>query len=299
MARGAIRKPYFFFLSEAWPVESIQWGPHMKRSKSIRYTLLSSLIKGAVFSCALIINAGALAQDAGASSAHPDHPPFLDPDIESRSTDPERPPAYGPEDAKVRIVMFSDYQCPACRRARLATHQISAEFPGEVRIELWHRPIPSHRAAETAALAAVAAQRQGQFWEMHDKIFTNKGGLDVPKLEQFAEAMGLDLDQFRADMNDPAVKERVQAENALAEAIAANGTPAFVINGNVKYGWGSWWSFRANVGQELTAANALAEQGLEPLEIQRQRAAENFEDPEKYELYLANVIPENITPSGE
>jgi len=143
-----------------------------------------------------------MAQDFGVISANAsDSPPVMNPDVASRGVDPDRPPSYGPQDAKVLIVLFSDYQCPSCRRVTQATHQISAEFPGEVRIEVWQHPLAMHQNAEGAAEAAIAAQKQGKFWEMHDMMFQNQSSLKLANLEQYAEDLGLDMDQFRSDMN--------------------------------------------------------------------------------------------------
>lgn len=228
-----------------------------------------------------------------------DRPPVMNPDVASRSVDPDRPPAYGPEDAKVLIVLFSDYQCPSCRRVTQATHQISAEFPGDVRIEIWHRPLAMHRNAETAAAAAVAAQKQGKFWEMHDLIFQNQDSLDVADLEQHAQTLGLDLERFRSDMNDPAVRERIRAESALADELGAQATPGWLINGKVSQGWGSWWSFRRKVELELAAANELAAEDVAPFDIQLERALANHQDSESFELYRTNVLLPNRSPDSD
>jgi len=232
-----------------------------------------------------------LAETYGVESRNSsDRPPIMNPDVASRSIDPDKPPAYGPEDAKVLVILFSDYQCPHCLRANQATHQISAEFPGEVRIEVWHRAIPLHKKAEMAARAAVAAQQQGKFWEMHDMIFSSAAKMNLTDLEQYAQQLNLNMDQFKSDMNDPNVKERIRQEGALAESLDVHGTPGFLINGKVYVGWGSWLNFRGKVERELTAANVLAEQGMDPAEIQYERAFENNTESESFELYRAAVL---------
>lgn len=248
----------------------------------------------AASSCLLVSLVGSmnvLAQDIGVPSANPaDNPPQVTVDPSTRSTDPDRPPAYGPEDAKVLVIVFSDYQCPSCRRSNQATHQIAAEFPGEVRLELWHHPLSSHPAAEIAAVAAVAAQRQGRFWEMHDKIFANRTRLDSARLEQLAQEIGLDMDQYRSDFKDPSALERVRRESEVAVALGAPNTPGFVINGKVSQGWASWGVFKMRVGQEVDAATALAEQGMDPVEIRNQRAIDNNSDSETYQTYRNAVL---------
>ena len=232
-----------------------------------------------------------LAENYGVKSRNAsDQPPIMNPDIASRSSDPDKPPAYGPEDAMVRIIIFSDYQCINCNRASQATHQISAEFPGEVRIEVWQRPLSMHKKAEMAARAAVAAQQQGKFWEMHDMIFSSPATMELTDLERYAQELDLNMDQFRADMNNPEIKERIRQESALAEALGALATPGFLINGKVYVGWGSWNGFRGKVERELAAANVLAEQGMDPVEIQYERAFENNTESESFELYRAAVL---------
>jgi len=264
----------------------------MRRFKSQVHPAIKLIQVGIVFfSISLTTAMNAMAQDIGVASANPaDNPPQMSPDVASRSVDPDRPPAYGPEDAKVLVVLFSDYQCPSCRRMNQASHQIAAEFPGEVRLELWHHALPTHPAAEVAAAAAIAAQRQGRFWEMHDKIFGNKQRLDGARLEQFAQELGLDLAKFRSDMSDPAVRERIQKEGALADALGAPNTPGIVINGKVSQGWGSWQSFRLRVEQEVAAAKALADQGMDPFVIRNQRAIDNNDNSATYELYRNAIL---------
>jgi protein-disulfide isomerase len=240
-----------------------------------------------------------LAETYGVESKNSsDRPPIMNPDVASRSTDPDKPPAYGPEDAKVLVILFSDYQCPNCLRANQATHQISAEFPGEVRIEVWHRPIPLHKNAEMAARAAVAAQQQGKFWEMHDMLFSSAARMNLTDFEQYAQQLNLNMDQFKSDMNDPNVKERIRQEGALAKSLGVSGTPGFLINGKISVGWGSWNSFRRKVERELAAANVLAEQGMDPAEIQYERAFENNTESESLELYRVAVL-QSAEATGE
>jgi protein-disulfide isomerase len=220
----------------------------------------------------------------------------MDREVTPSVVDPGSPPAYGPEDAKVLVIEFADYNCPACRRASQAIHQLAAEFPGEVRMEFWNHPLASHRNADLAAAAGIAAQQQGKFWEMHDILFENPKH-DMETLEQHAQDLGLDLDKFRSDMNDPAVAERIKREGALTEALGAANTPSFLVNGKVYMGWGSWRSMRGKVERELKAIRELEEEGMDPLEIRSQRELDNFEDSEMYELYRVGVIEPRLENS--
>src|SRR5512147_779268 len=113
------------------------------------------------------------------------------------STDANLPPALGPAPAKVLVVVFSDFQCPVCRRSADATAQIADEFPEEVRTEFWQHALPMHPNAANAAAASLAAQRQGKFWEYHDVLFRNQNALDPASLERYAEDLGLDVARFK------------------------------------------------------------------------------------------------------
>jgi protein-disulfide isomerase len=107
---------------------------------------------------------------------------------------------------------------------------------------------------------------------MHDKIFGNRQRLDEARLEQFAQELGLDLAKFRADMSDPAVRERIRKEGALADALGAPNTPGFVINGKVSQGWASWPNFRLRVEREVNGVGVTGNRGMGHLEIWEQRA---------------------------
>ncbi|MEH6608886.1 MAG: thioredoxin domain-containing protein [Halioglobus sp.] len=263
------------------------------KSRIMKHGVLEKLLQAGLvfFSLILCSVPNLLAETYGVESTNVhDRPAVMSPDVASRSTDPDRPPAYGPEDARVRVIIFSDYECIHCRRVTQATHQISAEFPGEVRVEVWHHPISSHEKAETGARAAVAAQQQGKFWEMHDMIFSSPATMEVSDLERYAQKLDLDMDQFRADMNNPDIQERIRQEGALADALGARATPGILINGKVHVGWASWKNFRRKVERELAAANLLAEQGMDPAEIQHERAFENYTESESLELYRSAVL---------
>jgi protein-disulfide isomerase len=207
------------------------------------------------------------------------------------STDASRPPARGPYPAKVVVVVFSDFQCPVCKRCADATDQIAEEFAEEVRVEFWQHALPTHQSAENAAVASLAAQRQGRFWDYHDELFRNQSRLDLASLESYAQALGLDLDKFRADYQDPALRERVKRESEVAEKMGATGTPAFSINGKVNVGWGSWSSFRSNVERELAEARKAEVAGTRLPDIAGERAKVLITDPAKLETYLAAVLP--------
>ena len=266
------------------------------RSKSIVRLFLSVVVLFLIST--VMLNSVAAKSTGYISPNENDLPPDMDREVGPISTDPDLPPAYGPEDAKVLVLIFADYRCPACRRASQATHQIAAEYPGEVRMEFWNNPLEMHKNADLGAMAGIAAQRQGKFWEMHDLIFAG-GKHDQADLEAKALELDLDLDQFRADMNDPAVRERVLQERDLANALGATNTPSDVVNGKVYMGWGGWKSLKRKVDRELAKVNELEDQGMSLDEIRLERAIENNTDSTTFELYQTNILESGAYGAGE
>lgn len=219
-----------------------------------------------------------------------DRPPVMNPDVSMRSSEADAPPAYGPEDAKLLIVVFSNFQCPHCRRASQAIHQIASEFPGEVRIELLHSAPPGRPGPEIDAVASIAAQKQGYFWQMYDKILANPHATSTSTFEQYAQELGLNMEQFQSDMKDPAVRERVHSESQLAIDLGYPATPIFFMNAKPYPGWASWKYFRSAVERELRKARAMADDGMSPDEIQLQAALNNFDNSETFELYRTRIL---------
>lgn len=141
----------------------------------------------------------------------------------------------GPADAKVTVVEFGDFQCPACAAlypAFKATKEATADQ--SVKFVFRHYPLSQHEFAQDAAEAAVAAQQQGKFWEFHDRLFENQAKLDRAGLEEHAQAIGLNLDEFRKALDEHAYRDAVAQDQADGSAVGVSGTPTVYING-VKY----------------------------------------------------------------
>jgi protein-disulfide isomerase len=206
------------------------------------------------------------------------------------STDSKLPPALGPLPAKVLVTVFSDFQCPVCRRSADATEQIADEFPGEVRVEFWQHPLASHSRAGGAAVASLAAQRQGKFWEYQHEVFLHQDAIDAASLDRYAEQLGLDMGRFKSDCMAPELRARAKSEGAAADRLGAQSTPAFMINGKLRTGWGSWNGFRGDVERELVLARRLEEQGTPIEQIVERRAEAQIEDAELLDAYLELVL---------
>jgi protein-disulfide isomerase len=133
--------------------------------------------------------------------------------------------------APITIVEFSDFECPFCGMTHPILERVLAENEGRVKLIFMHYPLDGHEHAQPAARAAVAAQSQGKFWEMHDLLFENQRALEAEDIERYAEEIGLDMTRFRADLQSDATQRRVEAQKALGRELDISGTPSIFING--------------------------------------------------------------------
>ena len=139
--------------------------------------------------------------------------------------------AFGPADAKVTVVEFSDFQCPYCSQAANAVTQIKEKYSDKVRFVFRHFPLSFHQDAHLASQATLAANKQGKFFEYHDLLFKNQKALKREDLEKYATELGLDLAAFKADLDGGAFKAAVDADMKLGEEVAVDGTPTMFVNG--------------------------------------------------------------------
>lgn len=140
-------------------------------------------------------------------------------------------PSEGSAGAKVILVEFADYECPHCKRFQPVLRHILDEFKGDVRLYFKHYPLPQHTNARLAAEAAVAAHKQGKFWQYHDKLWENQDSLTPAELEKYAKEIGLDMAKFRAEMDDAKIKARVQKDRVDGQTLGLSSTPSLYING--------------------------------------------------------------------
>lgn len=139
---------------------------------------------------------------------------------------------FGPEDAKVTVVEFSDFQCPFCSRAATAVTEIKKKYEGKgVRFIFRQFPLSFHKDAHLAAQASLEAAKQGKFWEFHDTLFGNQKELKRENLEAHAKKVGLDVAAFKKALDDKKLSDAVEADMKLGELVAVSGTPTMFVNG--------------------------------------------------------------------
>lgn len=110
--------------------------------------------------------------------------------------------------------------------------EVLKAYPKEVKFVYKQFPLTSiHQNALNASRAALAAGKQGKFWEMHDKLFQNQGALQMEKLKEYAQQIGLDVARFEKDIASPEVQKQIDDETKLAQQSQVTGTPTMFVNG--------------------------------------------------------------------
>jgi len=161
-------------------------------------------------------------------------------------------PVKGPRNAPVSIIAFSDFQCPFCSRAVPTIDELFKKYNGKINFVFKNQPLPFHPNAGPAAQAALAAGEQGKFYEMHDKLFANQQNLSRADFEKYAQELGLDVNKFKAALDSGKFKAQVDADSQAGNAVGANGTPTFFINGRKLVGAQPADAFAKLIDEELS-----------------------------------------------
>lgn len=160
-------------------------------------------------------------------------------------------PFLGPSDAKVTVVEFSDFQCPACGATFPVVKQVQEEYGDRIKFVYRDFPLTSiHPFAQKAAEAAECADEQGKFWEYHDILFQNQTALAISDLKQYAGGLGLNQSEFDSCLDNGEFAIEVARDAAAAQSLGAPGTPTFFING-VRYKSMTFSQFKTILDQEL------------------------------------------------
>jgi protein-disulfide isomerase len=214
------------------------------------------------------------ASASAAAAPKPNAPPPQAPQV--RKVDVGDSPARGAKDAKVTIVMFSDFQCPFCGRVEPTLKQVLEAYPKDVRIVWRNQPLPFHPNAMPAAEAAMAAHAQGKFWDMHDKMFTDQSALSPDNYNKWGQEIGLNMGKFKADNEAHKYKSKIDDDSHYGQSVGANGTPTFFINGRELVGAQPFDSFKTIIDQEIAKADALIKKGTKGPKLYEALVEENL-----------------------
>lgn len=138
-------------------------------------------------------------------------------------------PVLGNPNAKVVIYEHSDFQCPYCARGKSIVKEIYQAYGDKVAIVFRHLPLDFHPEAKPSAVASVCAQKQGKFWEYHDKLFDNQKDLSAANYPKWAKELGLDEAKFKECLTSPEAMQIVEKSQGYSEEAGASSTPTFFV----------------------------------------------------------------------
>lgn len=200
-----------------------------------RTTLLSNLLTGILVVCAVLVTAVVLRRE------------LLDPplpaeaavsalrQVEDWEELAREGTVMGPADAPVRIVEFSDFQCPFCRVVQETLAAVRSRHPERVAIVYRHLPLDAiHPHARAAANAVECAGEQGRFAEYHDRLFELQDSIGTMPWDRYAaDAAVPDLEAFRRCVTENRYADRVERDARLAAELGLDVTPTLIVNGTI------------------------------------------------------------------
>lgn len=161
-------------------------------------------------------------------------------------------------DSEIIVVVYSDFQCPACALYQTMTKQLVEEYGNSIQFVYRNLPLKQiHSNAELAARAAEAASQQDKFWEMHDLLFENQSDWsnnEQPQLifVEYADHLELDAAKFLQDLDSDIIKNKVEADYQSGMRSKVNATPTFFLNGDKIQNPQNYESFRELIEQTIT-----------------------------------------------
>lgn len=173
-------------------------------------------------------------------------------------------PVRGANDALVTVVLFSDYQCPFCKRVEPTLDRVREEYGDDVRVVWKDRPLAFHaRALAAAQFAREVRMRKGDeaYWRAHDLLFANNTKLEDEDLRAYASKLGLDPSTTMAAVQSSAHQRLIDEDTKLADTVGAKGTPTMFINGRQLVGAQPFEKFKALIDEERAKARSMVAAG--------------------------------------
>ncbi|MBI2981703.1 MAG: DsbA family protein [Deltaproteobacteria bacterium] len=161
-------------------------------------------------------------------------------------------PAMGPKDAPIRLVEYTDYECPFCGRARDAVNQVLKEYKGKVRYVIKDFPLSFHKNAFKAHEAAHCAGEQGKYWDLNKKIWDNQRSIAEEDLKKYATEIKLKKKEFEDCLNSGKFASLIRQNVQEGQDVGVSGTPAFFINGRPLSGARPFAAFKEIIDGQLS-----------------------------------------------
>lgn len=160
-------------------------------------------------------------------------------------------PQRGKKDAKIKLVEFSDFECPVCKRYTKTLDAVYDKYKRKINFVFKAFPLDQHKKAPLAHQASFCAEEQGKFWPYHDLLFENSPKLDRTDLEQYAQKARLDLAKFKQCLDSGSTAAKMQTEMQEAMAAGVRATPTIFINGQMLIGAVSQAQIEEVIEEEL------------------------------------------------
>jgi protein-disulfide isomerase len=161
--------------------------------------------------------------------------------------------------ARISLVEFSDYQCPACASYYSMVKQVIAVYTGKLNFVYRNFPLTQHRNARLSAQAAIAAGKQNKFWEMHDMLFTSQdkwaeqdNARDI--FTGYAKDLGLNTDTFKKDLDAKDIADTIDQDLKDGTVLGIDSTPTFYLDGVKLDNPGSSADFKSLIDAALKRA---------------------------------------------
>lgn len=143
----------------------------------------------------------------------------------------ENSPFIGKKDAEYTLVEFSDFQCPYCSKAAAFTEEILKKYPNKVKVVFKHFPLPFHKNARAASIAAQCSHKQGKFREFYNKAFQNQAKLTEENFIAWAKEFKLNIDDFKKCLKDSTIETKIDKDLQEGQNLGIQGTPTLYLNG--------------------------------------------------------------------
>ncbi|MDQ3099398.1 MAG: DsbA family protein [bacterium] len=162
----------------------------------------------------------------------------------------------GDKNAKIKIVEYADFQCPACYASEPIIQRVLKEYEGKYYFEYHHYPLPMHKWAQDAAESAEAAGEQGKFWEYHEALFAKQNEWSekpnaVESFKQYAKDLKLDEKKFNNSLDSHKFRDKVLDSVKKGNELAVSSTPTFFVNGKRVVGGLSYDAWKTLIEEEL------------------------------------------------
>ena len=191
-------------------------------------------------------------------------------------------PIRGPKDALVTMIVFSEFQCPFCKRVEDTLKQVLEAYPNDVRLVWKDNPLPFHnRAKPTAVMGRVAYKMKGDkgFWDAHDALFASAPKLEDADMKAVSEKLGMSWDAVKTAIDQNKYMDKVDQSTDLAADFQARGTPHFFINGVRLSGAQPLDKFKAVIDEQLAKAKTVAAKGTPKSKIYEEIVKDGKEPP--------------------